>query len=143
MDIKLLNEFAKVPTRGSEQAAGYDLYAATYKEIDIAPGGTVMVPTALAICIPEGSFGGIYARSGLATKKGLRPANCVGVIDSDYRGEVIVAIHNDSTEMQTIFPQERIAQLIIQPYLAVDMNVVEDLSKTNRGEGGFGSTGTN
>lgn len=142
INIKFLNELAKLPTRGSEYAAGYDLYAATDSVIDIAPHSTVKVGTGLAIELPIGTFGGVYARSGLATKKGLRPANCVGVVDSDYRGEVIVALHNDTDEMMSIEPQERIAQLIIQPFLAVHFNNVDDLSTTVRGEDGFGSSGT-
>jgi len=143
INIKLLNEFAKVPTRGSAAAAGYDLYVASEKDIDIAPHSTVKVNTGIAVEIPEGYFGGIYARSGLATKQGLRPANCTGVIDSDYRGPLIVALHNDTSEMQTVESGDRIAQLIIQPYLNVDFNVVNELTDTDRGEGGFGSTGTN
>ena len=92
--------------------------------------------------IPEGSFGAVFARSGLATKKGLRPANCVGVVDSDYRGEIMVALHNDDKELQTIQAYERIAQLVILPYLNVSFKEVDKLSDTERGEGGFGSTGT-
>lgn len=141
--IKLLNEFAKVPTRGSAAAAGYDLYAGTNYDIEIPPHSTEKVGIGIAVEIPEGYFGGIYARSGLATKQGLRPANCVGVIDADYRGEVIVALHNDTMYTQKIKAGDRIAQLIIQPYLNVDLNVVDELSDTSRGEGGFGSTGTN
>ena len=143
INIKLLNEFAKVPTCGSADAAGYDLYAATNYEIEIQPHETVKVDTGIAIEIPKGYFGAIYARSGLATKQGLRPANCVGIIDSDYRGPVIVALHNDTTSRKRISIGERIAQLVIQPYLNVDFNVVDELTDTDRGEGGFGSTGTN
>ena len=143
INIKLLNEFAKVPTRGSAQAAGYDLYAATNYEIEIQPHSTVKVDTGIAVEIPEGYFGAVYARSGLATKQGLRPANCVGVIDSDYRGPIIVALHNDTTSRQKISIGERIAQLVIMPYLNVDFKVVDELTNTDRGEGGFGSTGTN
>ena len=141
--IKLLNEFAKVPTRGSAQAAGYDLYAGTNYEIEIPPHSTVKVDTGIAIEIPQDYFGAIYARSGLATKQGLRPANAVGIVDSDYRGPVIVALHNDTMYPQKIMAGDRIAQLIIQPYLNVDFNVVDELSDTERGNGGFGSTGTN
>ena len=97
----------------------------------------------LAMEIPDGYFGAIFARSGLATKKGLRPANCVGVIDSDYRGEIIVPLHNDTDEFMTVFSQDRIAQLVIMPYLEVDFTEVQDLDSTERGSGGFGSTGTN
>jgi len=141
MNIKLLNDLAKVPTRGSEYAAGYDLYAATDKVTDIAPHSTVKIGTGLAVELPEGTFGAIFARSGLATKKGLRPANCVGVVDSDYRGECIVALHNDTDEVMSIDAGERIAQLIVMPYVAVDFNVVDELTDTTRGDGGFGSTG--
>lgn len=143
INIKLLNENAKVPTRGSEYAAGYDLYAATEESIDIAPHSTVKVGTGISVELPNGTFGAIFARSGLATKKGLRPANCVGVCDSDYRGEYIVAIHNDTDEMMTIAAGERIAQLIVMPFVAVEFNTVEELTETQRGDGGFGSTGTN
>ena len=143
INIKLLNEFAKVPTRGSAQAAGYDLYAATNYDIEIQPHSTVKVDTGIAIEIPEDYFGAIYARSGLATKQGLRPANAVGIIDSDYRGPIIVALHNDTIHTQKIKAGDRIAQLIIQPYLNVDFNIVDELSDTERGNGGFGSTGSN
>ena len=139
--IKLLNENAKVPTRGSEEAAGYDLYS--IDEVSIKPGETKPIHTGISIALPKNTFGGIYARSGMAINRGLRPANCVGVIDSDYRGEIIVALHNDSDEMQNIHVGDRIAQLIIQEYMTVKMTVAEDLNETKRGEGGFGSTGTN
>lgn len=140
--IKKLSDLAIMPTRGSLSAAGYDLYAATSYIIDIAPHSTVKIGTGLAMELPEGTFGAIFARSGLASKKGLRPANCVGVIDSDYRGECIVALHNDTDEMMSIEPGERIAQLIVMKYPEVAFEEVEDLSDTDRGEGGFGSTGT-
>lgn len=140
--IKKLSDLAVMPTRGSEYAAGYDLYAATSCIYDIVPHCTVKIGTGLAMELPEGTFGAIFARSGLATKKGLRPANCVGVIDSDYRGECIVALHNDTDEMMSIEPGERIAQLIVMKYPEVAFEEVEDLSDTNRGAGGFGSTGT-
>jgi dUTP pyrophosphatase len=140
--IKLLNENAKVPTRGSEKAAGYDLYAATSEFIDIAPHSTVKVHTGISIELPDNTFGAIFARSGLATKKGLRPANCVGVCDSDYRGEYVVALHNDTDEIMSIEPGERIAQLIIMPFIPVNFTVVDELNDTERGSGGFGSTGT-
>ena len=139
INIKLLNENAQVPTRGSEEAAGWDLYAAENAVIE--PGQTTMVSTEIAIEIPFGNFGGIFARSGLASKQGLRPANCVGVIDSDYRGPVKVALHNDSNETRLIEKGERIAQLVIIPYLPVSINIVDELSDTKRGDGGFGSTG--
>lgn len=142
--IKKLYDYAKIPTRGSEYAAGYDLYACIDEKdqtIAIAPHNTVKVGTGVAIEIPHGYFGAIFARSGLATKKGLRPANCVGVCDEDYRGEYIVPLHNDTDEWMDIVPQERIAQLVIMPYLPVDFEVVDELSDTKRGDGGFGSTG--
>lgn len=142
MNIKFLNEYAKVPTRGSSCAAGYDLYAAIGEPVTIFPGTTVPVTTGLAMEIPEDFFGAIFARSGLATKRGLRPANCVGVVDADYRGEVIVAIHNDSNEAQQVLPGERIAQMVFLPYRAMgNFEVVDELNDTTRGAGGFGSTG--
>ena len=137
-----LNDLAKIPTRGSEYAAGYDLYAAIDCTYDIAPHGTVKIGTGLAVEIPDGYFGAIFARSGLATKKGLRPSNCVGVCDSDYRGEYIVALHNDTDELMSIEPHERIAQLVVMPFLPVEFEEVDELSDTNRGSGGFGSTGS-
>lgn len=143
INIKLLNEYAKVPTRGSEYAAGYDLYAAVGEDVEIAPHSTVKIGTGISVELPNGTFGALFARSGLATKKGLRPANCVGVCDSDYRGEYIVAIHNDTDEMMTIAAGERIAQLIVLPFVAIEFNVAEELTETERGDGGFGSTGTN
>lgn len=141
INIKKLNENAIIPTRGSKQAAGYDLYACTKSSIVIMPHNTVKVGTGLAIEIPDGYFGAIFARSGLATKQGLRPSNCVGVCDSDYRGEYTVALHNDADEPQTINPMERIAQLVVMPYLAVEFNEVNELTDTERGDCGFGSTG--
>jgi len=140
--IKKLNENAIIPTRGSEQAAGYDLYACIPERILINPHKTVKIGTGLSMEIPEGYFGAIFARSGLATKQGIRPANCVGVCDSDYRGEYIVALHNDTDIPKTIIPGERIAQLVVMPYLPIEFEEVEELSETKRGEGGFGSTGT-
>jgi len=142
LNIKKLNDRAVIPTKGSEYAAGYDLYANISKPITIKPHETVKVGTGLSIELPIGCFGGIFARSGLASKKGLRPSNCVGIGDSDYRGEYIVALHNDSDSPQVIEPNERIAQLIIMPHLFVDFNEVNELSLTDRGENGFGSTGT-
>lgn len=141
INIKKLNPNAIIPTRGSEYAAGYDLYACSEIAIDIAPHSTVKVGTGLAVEIPHGYFGAIFARSGLATKRGLRPANCIGVCDEDYRGEYIVALHNDTNEFMSIEPHERIAQLIVMPYLSVEFNEVSELSDTERGFGGFGSTG--
>lgn len=142
MKIKLLNDLAKIPTRGSEEAAGWDLYAATDKDITIAPHETVKIGTGIAVEIPSGLFGAIFARSGIATKQGLRPANAVGVIDSDYRGELIVALHNDSTEHQMVTAGSRIAQLVLIPYFKINnFQIVDELSNTERGDGGFGSTG--
>ena len=139
--IKLLNDKAIIPTRGSEKAAGYDLYACTNSQIIIAPHDTVKISTGISMEIPDGYFGGVFARSGLATEQGLRPSNCCGVIDSDYRGDVIVALHNDTNMPQTIQPMERVAQLIIMPYLPVEFEEVDTLSDTDRGDKGFGSTG--
>lgn len=136
--IKKLNTNAKVPTRGSEEAAGYDLYSNS--DVEIRPEGTIKVNTGIAMEIPKGYFGAIYARSGLATKEGLRPANCVGVIDSDYRGEIIVALHNDSNIVRVVEKGERIAQIVIMPYLSVEFEEVGNLDETKRGNGGFGST---
>ena len=137
--IKKLNNDAKIPTRGSKYAAGYDLYSCD--EYKIAPHSTVKVGTGLSFELPENTFGAIFARSGLATKKGLRPANCTGVCDCDYRGEYIVAIHNDTNEMQTIDKHERIAQLVLMPYIPMEFIESDELSETERGTGGFGSTG--
>ncbi len=139
--IKRLSKEATIPTRGSEYSAGYDLYANIEKPVSIKPHETVKIGTGWAIEIPDGYFGAIFARSGLATKEGLRPANCTGVCDSDYRGEYIVAIHNDSDVVREIIPHERIAQLVVIPYLYVDFKETDELSDTSRGEGGFGSTG--
>lgn len=139
---KVLNELAKVPTRGSEYAAGYDLYAATDEPMNILAHTTQLVKTGLAFELPDGYFGAIFARSGLASKKGLRPANCVGVVDSDYRGEVMVALHNDTDNDVAIDANERIAQLVLIPYINMTFEEVEELDATTRGEGGFGSTGS-
>lgn len=141
MKIRKLNSLAKIPTHGSASAAGFDLYAATSYDIEIPAHKTVKIGTGIAIEIPNGAFGTIFARSGLATKQGLRPANCVGVIDSDYRGELIVALHNDTDENQIISGGDRIAQLVIMPYYNVDLIEVEELNDTERGANGFGSTG--
>lgn len=141
MKIKLLNDLAKVPTRGSEDAAGFDLYAATNYNIEIRPNEVVKIDTGISVEIPKGYFGAIFARSGLATKQGLRPANAVGVIDADYRGNIIVALYNDSTEPQTVLAQSRIAQLVLIPYSTEEIEIVNELNDTLRGEGGFGSTG--
>lgn len=134
---------AKLPCKGSEEAAGYDLYASLDKEDTkiIPPHATVKINTGLKMAIPKGYFGAIFARSGLATKQGLRPANCVGVIDSDYRGEVIVALHNDTATNKVINNGDRIAQLSIIPYEKCEFIKTDKLDKTIRGEGGFGSSG--
>ena len=141
INIKKLNENAIIPTRGSEGAAGMDLYACTSSPIVIMPHNTVKVGTGIAVELPHGYFGAIFARSGLATKNGLRPANAVGVCDEDYKGEYIVALHNDTDIPQTINLMERIAQLVVMPYLSVEFNEVGELDDTERGSGGFGSTG--
>lgn len=141
VEIKKLKDTAILPSRGSEEAAGYDLYADCPQQV-IEPHTTQMIPTSLSVAIPKGYFGGIYARSGLASKQGLRPANCVGVIDSDYRGEIMVALHNDTDEERVIEHGERIAQLIIQPFLEIEFAQTDELLDTKRGSGGFGSTGT-
>lgn len=143
VNIKKLNEGAVIPTRGSEYAAGYDLYAYIPKQYQTIPAGqTRLIGTGLAMEIPEGYVGLVYARSGMATKRGLRPANCVGVIDSDYRGEIMVALYNDNSVAEEIHIGDRIAQIVIAPYLSVEFEETETLNETNRGDGGFGSTGS-
>lgn len=142
VNIKKLKPNATIPTYGSVNAAGADLYACLDNSLTIESGDTFLVPTGLAMEIPEGYAGLIYARSGLASKKGLAPANKVGVIDSDYRGEVMVALHNHSKVPALIEPGDRIAQLIIAPYIAAIFNTIDELDSTERGTGGFGSTGT-
>ena len=140
--IKKLNEKAMLPSGGSAKAAGYDLYACLEEDtLVIAPHTTALVGTGLAAAIPEGYFGGIFARSGLASKQGLRPANCVGVVDADYRGEIKVALHNDTDQPHKISDGERIAQLVVLPFLAVSFQVTDELDETERGAGGFGHTG--
>jgi dUTP pyrophosphatase len=141
MRIKRLNDNAILPTLGSPFAAGYDLYS--IDTVTISPQETKLIHTGLAIEIPDGFWGGIYARSGLATKKDLAPANKVGVIDSDYRGEIMVALHNHGTQPQTVMAGDRIAQLVFHQQWTTDWEVVDELSNTSRGEGGFGSTGKN
>ena len=143
VNIKKLNENATIPTYGSQFSAGADLYACNEEPIVIKPHQTVLVKTGIALEIPEGYAGLIYARSGIATKRGLAPANKVGVVDSDYRGEVMVALHNHSSIVQEIEPNERIAQLVVTPFLKVDFWDADELTDTVRGEGGFGSTGKN
>lgn len=146
INLKKTNKNAIIPTRGHETDAGYDLYACfefpNFK-VFLHPSEVLKVSTGIALEIPEGYFGAVYARSGLATKQGLRPTNCVGVIDAPYRGEIIVALYNDSMKPQIISHGDRIAQLVIQPVLNVDFNVVDELSDTDRGSSGFGSTGIN
>ena len=139
--VKKLSPGAMLPTYGSADAAGADLYACLDAPVTVAPGESVFVPTGLAMEIPTGYAGLIYARSGLACKRGLAPANKVGVIDSDYRGEVIVALHNHSANPQTVAHGERIAQLVITPVFTPGFRQVETLDDTLRGQGGFGSTG--
>ena len=141
MNIKKLNENATIPTYGSEFAAGADLYACLEADVTIAPSKTVLIHTGIAMEIPEGLVGLVYARSGLASKKGLAPANKVGVIDSDYRGEIMVALHNHGDQSQTVSHGERIAQIVFTPFYAADFKLVDELSDTVRGAGGFGSTG--
>lgn len=138
---KKLNEYAKEPTRGSAAAAGYDLYAAINNPITIPAHSTVKIGTGLGFALPDNTFAAIFARSGLATKQGLRPANCVGVCDSDYRGEYIVALHNDTDNEQNINPGDRIAQMVLMPYIPMTFEEVENLDETERGQSGFGSTG--
>lgn len=141
MNIKLLNDLAKIPERSTSGAAGYDISAAIGQTIYIPPHCTVKIPTGIAMEIPAGHWVGIFPRSGLSTKQGLRLANCVAVIDEDYRGEIAVPIHNDTNAGQKIEPGQRIAQYIILPYVIDDPLPVEALSNTVRGENGFGSTG--
>ena len=139
--IKKLNENATLPTYGSEFAAGADLYNLD-TPVTVNPHETVLVHTGLSVEIPEGYAGLIYARSGLASKRGLAPANKVGVVDADYRGEVMVALHNHSEIPATVEAHERVAQLVVTPFLKVEYELADELSDTVRGEGGFGSTGT-
>ncbi len=141
VNIKKLHENAIVPTYGTEFSAGADLYACMEEAVTILPGKTEMIHTGIAMEVPVGYAGLVYARSGLACKKGLAPANKVGVVDADYRGEIMVALHNHSDEPVTVEPKERVAQMVIAPFLAVDYQVVDELTDTVRGEGGFGSTG--
>ncbi len=139
--IKKLNPNAIVPTYGSQYAAGADLYACIDAPIDIPSGETKFIGTGIAAEIPVGYAGLVYGRSGLSSKQGLAPANKVGVIDSDYRGEITVALHNHSKEQKTVNPGERIAQMVITPFLKAAFEETDILTETDRGEGGFGSTG--
>ena len=139
--IKKLNETAIIPTYGTEYSAGADLYNLPDNAVTVEPHQTVLIKTGVALEIPEGYCGLVFARSGLATKRGLAPANKVGVVDCDYRGEIMVALHNHSNVPQTVAKDERIAQMVIAPYYTASFIETEELSETVRGEGGFGSTG--
>ena len=139
--VKILREGAKLPTYGTAQAAGADLYACLNESVTIAPGETFFVPTGIALEVPVGCAGLIYARSGLACKRGLAPANKVGVVDSDYRGEIHVALHNHGSASQTVENGDRVAQFVITPVFTPAYEIAEDLSDTLRNQGGFGSTG--
>ena len=146
MDIKVkrMSEEAKLPTRGSEKAAAYDVYACLPDKnalVTIMPHQTMLIGTGLRMAPPEGFYVGVYARSGLSSKEGLRPANCVGVIDEDYRGEYLVAVHNDSEVTRSVRHGDRIAQILLQKRYDMDFEEVDELDTTGRGVGGFGSTG--
>lgn len=142
ISVKLLNHRAKLPVYASPDAAGADLYALTDGPVSIAPGQTVLIHTGIALAIPRGCVGLVYARSGLASKEGLAPANKVGVIDADYRGELLVSLYNQSKVNRTVECGQRIAQLVITPYFAAQFTQADELDGTRRGSGGFGSTGT-
>ena len=142
--VKRICEEAKLPTRGSEKAAAYDVYACLPDKnalVTIMPHQTMLIGTGLRIAPPEGFYVGVYARSGLSSKEGLRPANCVGVIDEDYRGEYLVAVHNDSEVTRSVRHGDRIAQILLQKRYDMDFEEVDELDATGRGDGGFGSTG--
>jgi len=144
VQVKKLRDGAILPTSGSAFAAGYDLYACIDQPVAISFGETSLIGTGLSFALPEGTFGAVFARSGLSVKAGLRPANCVGVIDSDYRGEVVVALRNDKPGVQNTYvvePGERIAQMVLLPYLPMEFEETEELPETVRGAGGFGSSG--
>ena len=141
INIKKIRPEAVIPTSGSQFSAGYDLYACLDAPVIIPPHQNRKIGTGLSVEIPEGYFGAIFARSGLASKSGIRPANCVGVCDSDYRGEYIVPLHNDTDADYTVNPGDRIAQMIVLPYMSVEFNEVSKLTETDRGKSGFGSTG--
>ena len=143
VSVKLLDPRAKLPAYGSADAAGADLRVLTDGPVTLAPGETVMFHTGIAVAIPQGYVGLVYARSGMACKRGLAPANKVGVIDADYRGEVRVALHNHGSVPQVVEDGDRVAQLVIVPYLSARFTQAEELDDTQRGTGGFGSTGTN
>lgn len=142
VNIKKLCENATVMTYGTQYSAGADIYACMEEAVEILPGETKLIHTGIAMEIPEGLAGFIFARSGLASKRGLAPANKVGVIDSDYRGEIMVALHNHSNVSQSVESGERIAQMVFMPYVKAQFTVCDELEETVRGEGGFGSTGT-
>ena len=139
--VKILREGAKLPTYGTAEAAGADLYACLEAPVTIAPGGAAFLPTGIALEVPKGCAGLIYARSGMACKRGLAPANKVGVVDSDYRGEITVVLYNHGSQPQTVENGERIAQFIITPVLTPAYETAEDLTDMVRNSGGFGSTG--
>ena len=143
MQVKRLCPHAKLPTYGTPSSAGADLYVCLEAPVAIQPGETAFLPTGLAIAVPEGYVGLVFARSGMACKQGLAPANKVGVIDADYRGQVQVALHNHGSQPQTVCDGDRVAQLLVVPVLAPSLEVVEELDETVRGAGGFGSTGKN
>lgn len=141
IQYKILRDNAKLPERGSDYAAGYDLFAAIDEPVIIAPHETKMIGTGLAMTVPHGYFGAIFARSGLASKQGLRPGNCVGVCDADYTGEWIVALHNDSETARIVEPRQKIAQMVVLPCQDLTFIKQKELEATDRGDGGFGSTG--
>ncbi len=139
--VKKLKKDAVLPKYGTEFSAGADLYACLAHPVSFCPGQTAVIPTGIAVELPVGTVGLVYARSGMATKRGLAPANKVGVIDCDYRGEILVVLYNQSEEIQTVHPGERIAQLIVSPYIPAFFEETDVLTDSLRGEGGFGSTG--
>lgn len=141
IQIKRLSKTAKLPTAGSDAAAGYDVYADLPKVLSIPPHTTAQIPLGIAVAIPKNYWLGLFARSGLATKQGLRPANCIGIIDADYRGQIILALYNDSDVTRIIKPEDRVGQLVLLPRFLWDIKEVEELDETVRGAGGFGSTG--
>lgn len=139
--VKKLNESAQLPVYGSQYAAGADLYACEENPVEIGAGQTAFIHTGIAVELPEGTVGLVYARSGLACKQDLAPANKVGVVDCDYRGEIIVALHNHGAQTRVVKTGDRIAQFVVTPYVTACYEEAAELSKTVRGEGGFGSTG--
>lgn len=139
--IKRMSETAIIPKKASAGAAGFDLYIDSAEPVVIPPHCTVMVQSGIAMAIPEGYFGAIYARSGLSTKQGIRPATCVSVIDSDYRGSIGLPLHNDTDVERIVQPFERVAQIVFQKHLNADFEAVDELDETERGNGGFGSSG--